>query len=113
MLKKIEYGDFQTPKEFTEIILKLLKKLAGDVNHIIEPTCGIGNFIESSINIWNVNVEGYEINKEYFNYAKNRFSHIDTIKIYNKDIFKQDFRECFSNKNNVLIIGNPLFENIS
>ena len=44
-----ELGDYQTPLYFTDIICEYLKKdLKIDPEVIIEPTCGIGNFLKST-----------------------------------------------------------------
>ena len=45
---KIEYGDFQTPPELTEKICKKLWQIHVNPDVIIEPTCGIGNFLKAA-----------------------------------------------------------------
>ena len=50
MSGKREYGDYQTPIGFAEKICHYLK----DYHHIrptavVEPTCGVGNFLKSSL----------------------------------------------------------------
>ena len=45
---KIEYGDFQTPIELANQICHKLVELGVNPEIIIEPTCGIGNFIDAS-----------------------------------------------------------------
>ncbi len=64
---KIEFGDFQTPIELTEIIVRKLIDLGVDPNVVIEPSCGTGNFILSAINNFkSINkVVGIEINPVY------------------------------------------------
>ena len=64
-----EFGDYQTPNEFTEIVCKLLRDVLKEDPHVIvEPTSGLGNFLSASLNSFH-NVEnayGLEINKEHF-----------------------------------------------
>ena len=60
-----ELGDYQTPLFFTEIICKYLKD---DLNIkpdcIIEPTCGIGNFLKTSSKVFpNCKLYGIDIDK--------------------------------------------------
>ena len=46
---KKEFGDYQTPLTFTETICEYLKNnLEITPEIIIEPTCGIGNFLKSA-----------------------------------------------------------------
>jgi len=45
---KVEYGDFQTPIELAEQVCKKLVELGVKPDIIIEPTCGIGNFVEAA-----------------------------------------------------------------
>lgn len=45
---KIEYGDFQTPLELTTKICQKSVDLGISPDVIIEPTCGIGNFIHAA-----------------------------------------------------------------
>jgi type I restriction-modification system DNA methylase subunit len=41
---KVEFGDFQTPRELTIEITKTLFDIGINPKTIIEPTCGEGNF---------------------------------------------------------------------
>ena len=47
---KKEFGDYQTPKDFAEKICRFLKEKKGVTpSTVLEPTCGIGNFLSSSL----------------------------------------------------------------
>ena len=66
MTGKREYGDYQTPISFAEKICGYLiseKKIKPSV--VIEPTCGIGNFLECSLSFNADEYYGIEINPEY------------------------------------------------
>lgn len=114
-LKK-EYGDYQTPQFFCDEICTYIKEfLDFNPNVIFEPTFGIGNFIFSSIKVFD-NIEkifGIEINSKYYKLAQetlsSRFDNKE-IHLYNSDIFKFDFSKIKSRINktdNLLILGNP------
>ena len=97
---KREYGDYQTPEYFSLAICQYLKNerhLAPSV--IIEPTCGIGNFIKSSL-IFNASqMIGIEINPEYCNL------HWSALLIVKYPCSGVDFR--ISSANSLKIISSP------
>ena len=45
---QIEYGDFQTPLELAQKVCQKLVELGVNPDVIVEPTCGVGNFIEAA-----------------------------------------------------------------
>lgn len=112
---KKEFGDFQTPQYFADEICKfLLDDLHISPNIIIEPTCGIGSFINSSIKkFYAKKIFGIELNNDYFNHVQKLITDNmskSEIKLYNEDIFKFNFSKItnFINKDdNLLVIGNP------
>lgn len=104
---KREYGDYQTPIEFADKVCKYLS----DFYHVkpsivIEPTCGMGNFLKSSL-MFNANqYYGIEINSEYCNICENSIKD-DRVKIINCDFFSFSFKKLIKFKEQVLVIGNP------
>lgn len=46
--KKIEFGDFQTPIDLAETITQKLASLGVKPDIVVEPSCGIGNFLLAS-----------------------------------------------------------------
>lgn len=85
MSGKREYGDYQTPVNFAERVCSYLK----DYRHIkpsaiVEPTCGVGGFLKSSL-IFNAN-EYYwiEINPEYCSICEKSVSS-NRVRIINSD----------------------------
>ena len=110
---KREYGDYQTPEYFSLAICQYLKNerhLAPSV--IIEPTCGIGNFIKSSL-IFNASqIIGIEINPEYCKTCEK--SILDSrVRIVNADFFTFDLKTIAKEKDHLLIVGNPPWVNNS
>ena len=104
---KIEYGDYQTPLDFALKFCRFLKKeLKINPSAVLEPTCGIGNFIQSSL-IFSANeYYGIEINSEYCELCKSKISD-DRVKIINSDFFSFSSKSLIKDKSSILIIGNP------
>ena len=117
---RAEYGDFQTNRILSDNVCNLIKNQNVAPEIIIEPTCGKGNFIISSLNTFkNIKyIYGVEIYKPYIwetkftildFFLKNKDSNLPEINIYHCDIFNFDFKKI-SNKHKdqkILIIGNP------
>ena len=63
MSAKKEFGDFQTPKNLAEKIASLISQIFGTPDIVIEPTSGLGAFLQASLNQWKdaARYEGYEI----------------------------------------------------
>lgn len=107
MTGKREYGDYQTPISFAEKICGYLiseKKINPSV--VIEPTCGIGNFLECSLSFNADEYYGIEINPEYCTYCKNRIPD-ERVKIINDDFFSFILKGLTQNTADTLVIGNP------
>ena len=72
---KKEFGDYQTPGYFAVKVCNLLKdKLKISPAVVIDPTCGVGNFLKAALNVFD-NVKeavGVEINKEYCGKCRER-----------------------------------------
>lgn len=87
MSGKREFGDYQTPIDFAEKVCTYLK----DYRHIkptaiVEPTCGVGSFLKSSLLFEANEYYGIEINPEYCDICKNQIKD-DRVKIINSDFF--------------------------
>ena len=113
MFGKKEFGDYQTPIEFSNKICNFLlnfKKITPSI--IIEPNCGIGNFIESSF-VFNAHKYiGIDINKEYCDFCESRFKGYN-VKIFNENFFDFDLNKILSSQDTILVIGNPPWVNNS
>ena len=64
---KKEYGDYQTPLDFCNRVCGYVKShVIDDPAAILEPTCGIGNFLYSASEVFGCkNLYGIEINESY------------------------------------------------
>ena len=117
---RAEYGDFQTNKDLSNNICKLLYKQKVTPEIIIEPTCGKGNFIISCLETFdNIKyIYGIEIYKPYIwetkfsildYFLNKKFYNIPEISINHFNVFDFDF-DLIRKKHltqEVLIIGNP------
>lgn len=104
---KREYGDYQTPIDFADRVCRYLK----DYRHIhpsavIEPTCGIGNFLKSSLLLEANEYYGIEINPEYCKKCRSSVNN-SKVNIINADFFSFPSKTLIQDKRQVLIIGNP------
>lgn len=107
MSGKKEFGDYQTPIEFADkvcLYLKNEKKIHPAV--VIEPTCGIGNFLQSSLVFNASKYFGIEINSDYCMLCNERFQN-GNVEIIHSDFFRFSCRSVCDNDSNVLVIGNP------
>lgn len=109
--KKIEFGDFQTPIELTEIITKKLIHLKVEPDIIIEPTCGTGNFLlAASKNFKSANkIVGIEINSAYLEEIKNNkiIKKDSRIIIQQQNFFDFSWLNIIDNfQGKILLLGN-------
>ena len=102
-----EYGDYQTPEVFAEKVCLYLKEYRHlQPSAIVEPTCGVGNFLKSSL-LFNANeYYGIEINPEYCDICRNTIRD-DKVTIINTDFFAFSSKHLIKDKRQILILGNP------
>lgn len=106
-LKK-EFGDYQTPIEFSDVVCAYLKN-ALNINPtmIIEPTAGIGNFIASGLKFFPhvEKVYGIELNLEYCKICREN-NQDARVEIIQNNFFTFDMNSL-EEKEDILILGNP------
>ncbi|MGV0105125.1 Adenine-specific DNA methylase [Nostoc sp. DSM 114160] len=108
---KVEYGDFQTPIELAYRVCKKLVELGVKPHIIIEPTCGIGNFVEAASSCFDSakKILGIELNLDYFRQIieEEKFLHDQRIEIKCEDFFQVDWLSLISESNEeILVLGN-------
>ncbi|AFY32445.1 class I SAM-dependent methyltransferase [Calothrix sp. PCC 7507] len=108
---KIEYGDFQTPLELAERICQKLLEMGVNPDVIVEPTCGLGNFIEAAANSFpsTDKIFGIEINPNYLQEfkSKERLLKDSRIDIQQGDFFQFDWLSLVNKlSGNILVLGN-------
>ncbi|WP_190315958.1 SAM-dependent methyltransferase [Pseudanabaena sp. UWO310] len=108
---KIEFGDFQTPIELAEKVCQQLIQLNVSPDVIVEPTCGVGSFIDAaSLRFPLANkIIGIEINAQYLQEVrnKNQYSQDQRIELIHKDFFEVDWRSYIKQlSGEILVLGN-------
>ncbi len=109
MSKKVEFGDFQTPLSLALKCTDLLK-ISYKPTCVIEPTCGLGFFLEAADNTWGPNIKlyGYEINKTYLDSFSKRSPNIfKRAEVEHADFFDLQMSKVVGVSNNPFILGNP------
>ncbi len=108
-----EFGDFQTPADLAQQVCALLHRVGVRPSSIIEPTCGLGNFLLAALDQF-PSVEkavGVEINADYANAARasaNKRQDRKKIQIIQGDFFNTDWDQLLQGlTSSVLVIGNP------
>ena len=110
--KQIEYGDFQTPLDLAKRICKKLSALGVTPDIIIEPTCGIGAFVEASANQFEdaKQIIGIEVNNTYLDETKRRIQRVNQkkqIALIQGDYFAFNWNPLIKNSSgSLLVIGN-------
>src|SRR5665213_422614 len=101
-----EYGDFQTPIELALRICRLLAANGHAPKFVLEPTCGVGGFVEASSVMWpGAKLLGVEINPEYVAEAARRLS--GKAMILQGDFFTFDWNELLERQlQPMLVVGN-------
>ena len=115
-----EYGDFQTNKSLASEVVKYSFVKCEDIEFVIEPTCGKGNFIFASIAQFKSlkKIVGVEIYKPYIwktkfgilNYfLKNPNYSKPEIDIFHGNAFEFNYSELAKSTQHLktLVIGNP------
>lgn len=102
---KKEFGDYQTPIEFCDRVCEYLDEqgLNRNIEAIIEPTCGLGNFIVAAAKKYHLPAIGIDINSSYIQTAHERLPSGTFINDNIFDVSVSDICRC----KNVLVIGNP------
>lgn len=113
MSKKVEFGDWQTPPEFALRAVEKIKEVCQQPAVIIEPTCGIGAFLEAAQKSFpdSRKIIGYDVNEEYVAQATRRMDvanntniHLEAASFFTLD-WKQILHACAASP--LLLLGNP------
>jgi len=102
-----EYGDYQTPIDFAKRVCHYLKDYCHiKPSAIVEPTCGVGNFLKSSLLFEANEYYGIEINPKYCEICRNSIND-EKVNIINSDFFTFSSKALIKDKRQILVIGNP------
>lgn len=105
---KKEFGDYQTPDSFAVKVCNLLRdELQLNPDIIIEPTSGVGNFLNAALYSFEhiKKAIGLEINLEYCNECRKRI--VDKrLEVINNNFFTYQIEQHIGD-DETLFIGNP------
>jgi hypothetical protein len=110
--EKVEYGDFQTPIQLAEMVCQKLLQLNISPDVIVEPTCGVGNFISASLSFFPSahKIIGVDVNLQYLNgfrRKKQYLQHQSRIELHHTDFFELDWNSYMNHiKGEILVLGN-------
>ena len=109
MSHQVEFGDFQTSRDLADRVCERLKEAGLYPTSVIEPTCGLGNFIESARKSFSTAREfrGFEIDPDYVNRARQRFADDNSVEIIERDVMQEGLFPASTIPENCLILGNP------
>lgn len=105
---KKEFGDYQTPDAFAEIVCNLLRDKLNVAPHmVIEPTSGVGNFLNAALNSFDTIEEaiGLEINPAYCIECQKRITD-ERLQVINDNFFTYQIEKHIGEKD-TLFVGNP------
>jgi hypothetical protein len=109
---KIEYGDFQTPRELADAVVIFLRDAGISPSVIVEPTCGLGNFVLAATQGFPTvrQVFAYDIKQDYVSALRKALRDADGVhcQVAQQDFFSFNWKEFFSAfRGGILVIGNP------
>lgn len=112
MIPKKEYGDFQTPLSLARRVVSLIGQKEKHFGTIIEPTCGVGAFVEAAAERFGTSPKylGFDVNPDYVEAARVALARIGPPKgtVQQRDFYTIDWKQFLSEQPGpVLIIGNP------
>ncbi len=108
-----EYGDFQTPPELAERVCMLLAERGTSPASVLEPTCGIGNFLLVAVERFPIVSAGLgiDVNDDYVAVTKAKLagrSAAAKVKVIHESFFEVDWPETLSDlAEPILVVGNP------
>lgn len=116
--ERIEFGDFQTPRALAERVVSLLIAKGVEPKAVLEPTCGLGSFVEASLTGFSeAAVVAYDINPDYVSKtaALERLpSTLGRLTCKTANFFTHDWTSTLSAlREPVLVVGNPPWVTVS
>jgi len=108
---RIEYGDFQTPFDLAARVCRKLTELGVHPDLVIEPTCGIGAFVEAAAEYFPLaKILGVEINSSHLAVLQEKLKYQlenGRVEIKQGDFFRFNWSELLTRQEGVvLVLGN-------
>jgi len=108
--QRVEFGDYQTPIALAGEVTTFLKTLHLNPAVIIEPTCGLGSFVEAATQAFPVaQCFAFDINHRYVDHVAKEFCQgNERISVEQQDFFEKDWKTFFAELvGEILVVGNP------
>ncbi len=108
-----EFGDFQTPSALASRVCRVLVEQGMKPVSVVEPTCGIGNFVIAALDAFPLSqrILSIEINPEYAAKLRSRLTgRVDggKVELICESFFSADWRGLLKAlPDPVLVVGNP------
>lgn len=112
MSHKKEFGAFQTPLSLARRIAGLIKDDLNRVGTVVEPTCGVGAFLQATAELFgkSTNYRGFDVNADYIKAARATLAGIGSLTdtVQQRDFYTINWHEFLREQSGpLLIIGNP------
>lgn len=110
MSQKVERGDFQTPHDWAQKLTDLLPRLISmKPTLIIEPTCGLGAFVEAAAKTFpQAEIYGFDLNEEYVAETSAASAKNPRIHVRSENFFDGSYANPLGEvAGPVLFLGNP------
>lgn len=109
---KIEFGDFQTPRDLAGAVTTFLRDAGISPSVIVEPTCGHGSFALAAHDVFSKahQIFAFDINEAYISDLRNRVHDANGVQwhVARQDFFIYNWKEFFATLHGeILVLGNP------
>lgn len=109
---KIEFGDFQTPRDLAGAVTAFLRDAGILPSAIVEPTCGHGSFALAAQDVFpkTRQIFAFDINDAYISALRKKIRDSSSTHWYvtRQDFFTYNWKEFFSTlRDEILVLGNP------
>jgi hypothetical protein len=117
--RRIEFGDFQTPESLAHDVCRVLRRSRLKPASIVEPTCGIGNFVAAAFDAFPSAATGCaaDLNADYVAATRRRLRTQPAaarVQVKQADFFQTDWHDWLATlPDPLLVIGNPPWVNNS
>ena len=108
-----EFGDFQTPETLAARVCRQLSGRGLNPASVLEPTCGLGNFLLAAIEQFPQLSTGFgiDVNGDYVRVVRNRLADCsfgDKVKVLQESFFDVDWKSILHDlPQPILVVGNP------
>ena len=102
------FGDFQTPKALAQQVITLLAGLDIRPASILEPTCGVGAFVQAAAAAFpDALLYGADINESYVQALAHATAHLPNVSIHHADFFSHPWHTTLQAlPGPLLVLGN-------